>query len=106
MACEHPTIHEDHLISLIDGKPYRILKRHLLKHGFTPETYRAHFGLPDDYPMIPAEFARRRSIQVRNIDHPHHWDPNTNMPLSQRRSLDATYTGRPEKRQRAKAAAN
>lgn len=94
MACEHPTIREDHLISLIDGKPYVLLKRHLLKHGHTPESYREAFGLPDDYPMIPAEYARRRSVLNKQIDQSNRWDPNTNMRLGERRALGVPYRSR------------
>lgn len=94
MSEQHWTIHEDHLISLIDRKPYKLLKRHLLKHGYTPESYREAFDLPDDYPMIPVEFARRRSIQVRQIDHSNRWDPNSNMRLAERKALDPAYRSR------------
>jgi predicted transcriptional regulator len=53
----------DHLISLIDGKPYKTLKRHLTRHGLTPETYRERYGLPASYPMVaPAFAAMRRAI--------------------------------------------
>jgi predicted transcriptional regulator len=53
----------DHLISLIDGKPYKILKRHLTTHGLTPDTYRERYGLPASYPMVAPTFAAlRRSI--------------------------------------------
>ncbi|MBV9510474.1 MAG: MucR family transcriptional regulator, partial [Caulobacteraceae bacterium] len=34
------------LISFEDGKPYRLLKRHLRTLGLTPEEYRAKWGLP------------------------------------------------------------
>jgi predicted transcriptional regulator len=51
---KHPTIHENYLISLIDGKRYTLLKHHIHAHGYTPEGYREAFGLPDDYPMTPA----------------------------------------------------
>ncbi|MBF7013800.1 MucR family transcriptional regulator [Novosphingobium resinovorum] len=53
----------DHIISLIDGKPYKTLKRHLTRHGLTPETYRERYGLPASYPMVaPAFAAMRRAI--------------------------------------------
>lgn len=53
----------DHIISLIDGKPYKTLKRHLATHGLTPETYRERYGLPASYPMVaPAFAAMRRAI--------------------------------------------
>ncbi len=34
---------KDHIISMIDGKPYRTLRRHLSTHGLTPEEYRARY---------------------------------------------------------------
>ncbi|MCW1432020.1 MucR family transcriptional regulator [Novosphingobium sp. JCM 18896] len=53
----------DHILSLIDGKPYQTLKRHLTRHGLTPETYRKRYNLPDSYPMVaPAFAAKRREI--------------------------------------------
>jgi len=40
----------------------KMLKRHLLTvHGMTPEEYQAKWGLPDDYPMVAATYARLRS---------------------------------------------
>ena len=35
----------DHIISMIDGKPYKALRRHLSGHGLTPDDYRARYGL-------------------------------------------------------------
>src|ERR1043166_6718449 len=35
----------DHIIPLIAGKPYKTLRRHLPRHGLTPEQYRERFGL-------------------------------------------------------------
>jgi predicted transcriptional regulator len=53
----------DQIISLIDGKPYKTLKRHLSANGLTPETYRERYGLPASYPMVaPAFAAVRRAI--------------------------------------------
>jgi predicted transcriptional regulator len=49
-----------HIISLIDGKPYRTLKRHLAKHGLTPAEYRARYKLPADYPMVAPDYAAQR----------------------------------------------
>jgi predicted transcriptional regulator len=93
----HPTIHEDYLISLIDGQHYVLLKKHLYKHGYTPESYREAFSLPDDYPMIAAGYSKRRSAIARQIDHTHRWDPNTNMPLSERRATGAPYRSKLDK---------
>lgn len=50
----------DNLISMIDGKPYKTLKRHLAKHGLTPEEYRERYKLPAGYPMVAPSFAARR----------------------------------------------
>ncbi|HEX7853504.1 MAG TPA: MucR family transcriptional regulator [Sphingobium sp.] len=56
----------DHILSLIDGKPYKTLKRHLTSHGLTPENYRARYGLPSSYPMVAPGFAaQRREIAAR-----------------------------------------
>lgn len=49
------------LVSFIDGKPYKTLKRHLSKHGLAPEDYRARYGLPRDYPMVAASYSEQRS---------------------------------------------
>ena len=54
---------KSHIISLIDGKPYLTLKRHLSKHDLTPEQYRERYGLPKTYPMVaPAYSESRRAI--------------------------------------------
>jgi hypothetical protein len=42
----------DAIISLIDGKRHKSLKRHLTGHGLTPAQYRERYGLPVDYPMV------------------------------------------------------
>ncbi len=51
----------DAIISLIDGKPYKSLKRHLTKQGLSPEQYRERYGLPRDYPMVAPNYAAKRS---------------------------------------------
>jgi len=61
------SITPDHLVSLIDGKPYKSLKRHLNQHGLTPDEYRQRYGLPRDYPMVAAAYAARRSELARTI---------------------------------------
>lgn len=56
------SVTDDFLYSLFDGKPYKSLKRHLrTSHNMTPEEYRAHFGLPNDYPMVAPGYSKRRS---------------------------------------------
>ena len=51
----------DHLISFINGRPFRTLKRHLAVNGLTPAAYREKFGLPADYPIVAASYAAKRS---------------------------------------------
>ena len=53
-------VSKDHIISLIDGKPYKALRRHLARHGLTPEDYRRKFGLTPDYPMVAENYSRER----------------------------------------------
>jgi predicted transcriptional regulator len=61
------SIKHDHIISLIDGKPYKMLKRHLATHGLTPDEYRERYGLRPDYPMTARGYAdRRREIAKQN----------------------------------------
>lgn len=53
----------EHILSLIDGKPYKTLKRHLKSHGLTPEAYRERYALPATYPMVAPAFGdKRRAI--------------------------------------------
>ena len=51
----------DHIISMIDGKPYRMLKRHLATNGLTPDQYRERYGLKPDYPMVAPNYSANRS---------------------------------------------
>jgi predicted transcriptional regulator len=53
----------EHIVSMIDGKPYKTLKRHLSTHGLTPDEYRARYNLPASYPMVaPAYSEHRRAV--------------------------------------------
>lgn len=55
------------IISMIDGKPYSTLKRHITLHGYTPESYREAFGLKADYPMVAPGYAARRSELAKTL---------------------------------------
>jgi len=57
----------DHIISMIDGKPYRMLRRHLTTHGLTPDEYRKRYHLPADYPMVAPNYAAQRSALAVKI---------------------------------------
>lgn len=56
----------DHIISMIDGKPYKTLKRHLTTNGLTPAEYRERYNLAKDYPLVaPAYSDQRRETAAR-----------------------------------------
>lgn len=55
------SIRPDGLVSFIDGKTYKMLKRHLTTHGMTPGEYRARYGLPADYPLTAPDYSQQRS---------------------------------------------
>ncbi len=50
----------DHIVSLIDGRPYKALKRHLASNGLTPEQYKARYNLPADYPLVAPSYSDHR----------------------------------------------
>lgn len=57
----------DHLISMIDGKPYRTLRRHLSGHGLTPDQYRQRYNLKADYPMVAPAYSEARRDMAKKI---------------------------------------
>jgi predicted transcriptional regulator len=57
----------DRIISMIDGKPYASLKRHLASQGLTPAEYRARFGLKPDYPMVAPGYSEGRRALAKQI---------------------------------------
>ena len=61
------SITPDALVSFIDGKPYKTLKRHLAGHGLDPHSYRQRYGLPADYPMVASDYAAQRSTLAKSI---------------------------------------
>ncbi|GJD44865.1 Transcriptional regulatory protein ros [Methylobacterium cerastii] len=61
------SIRHEGLVSFIDGKTYKTLKRHLTKHGLDPHSYRAKFGLPPNYPTTATAYSEARSALAKNI---------------------------------------
>ena len=61
------SITPDALISFIDGKPYKTLKRHLTGNGITVEQYCERYGLPRDYPTTAATYSAQRSEMARSL---------------------------------------
>ena len=58
---------KDHIVSMIDGKSYKTLRRHLSRHGMTPEQYRERFGLRSDYPMVSENYSNARREMAKKI---------------------------------------
>jgi len=58
---------KDHILSMIDGKPYKTLRRHLSTHGLTPEQYRERYGLKPDYPMVAENYSAARRAMAHKI---------------------------------------
>ena len=61
------SITPDALISFVDGKPYKTLKRHLSKSGMSIEQYRERYGLPHDYPSTAASYSETRSALAKSL---------------------------------------
>ncbi len=75
------SIGDDFLVSFEDGQRYRMLKRHLTKCGLTPDEYREKWGLPKDYPMVPAFYTRKRAALAKRTKLGQ-YDRNTAKPRS------------------------
>ncbi len=61
------SIKPDGLVSMIDGRKYQTLRRHVAGHGYTPESYRETFGLPRDYPMVSSAYSETRRAMAKKI---------------------------------------
>lgn len=61
------SITEKGLISFIDGRTYKTLRRHLTAHRMTPDQYRREYGLPADYPLVAPSYSKTRSKIARAI---------------------------------------
>ena len=61
------SVRPDGIVSFIDGKTYKTLKRHLTSHGLDPKSYRDRYGLPADYPMVAPNYAAHRSALAKAI---------------------------------------
>lgn len=57
----------DRIVSMIDGKPYASLTRHLRSYGLTPDDYRARYGLAADYPMVAPGYSEKRRAAAKAI---------------------------------------
>ena len=57
----------DALISFVDNKPYKTLKRHLTTNGMTMAEYRQRYGLPSDYPSVAPNYSAARSEMAKKL---------------------------------------
>ncbi len=57
----------DHIISMIDGKSYKTLRRHLATNGMTPAQYRERYNLKADYPIVAATYSESRRAMAKKI---------------------------------------
>ncbi len=55
------------IISMIDGRPYASLKRHLADNGLTPAEYRKRFSLKSDYPMVAPGYSEGRRAIAKQL---------------------------------------
>lgn len=55
------SVRPDSLACLVCGRKQKTLKRHLASaHDLTPDRYRAEFNLSPTYPMVAADYSKRR----------------------------------------------
>lgn len=79
------SVRPDALVSFIDGRRYKSLKRHLTAHGLDPASYRARYGLPSDYPMVCPSYSAVRSAISKQIGLGHPGGPK---PRAQRQAAE------------------
>ncbi|MEE7460663.1 MucR family transcriptional regulator [Methylobacterium fujisawaense] len=61
------SVQRDGIVSFIDGKSYKTLKRHLTSHGLDERAYRERYGLPSDYPMTAPSYSEQRSALAKAL---------------------------------------
>ena len=71
VSVEESLASDDHILSMIDGRPYRSLTRHIARYGMSPADYRRCFGLDEDYPMVAASYSERRRALAINAGFGH-----------------------------------
>jgi len=67
VSARKSTASREHIISMIDGRPYRTLTRHLSTHGLTPDEYRARYKLPKSYPMTAPAYSEQRREMAQKL---------------------------------------
>ncbi|QBM76584.1 transcriptional regulator [Sphingomonas sp. AAP5] len=85
----------DVIISMIDGKPYKTLTRHLSTHGLTPSEYRERYGLKADYPMTAPSYSAMRREMAKKIGLGR--KPGQKAPVKDEAAASVPKRGRPAK---------
>jgi predicted transcriptional regulator len=85
----------DVIISMIDGKPYKTLKRHLSNNGLTANEYRARYGLKADYPMTAPTYSAVRRDMAKKIGLGR--KPGQKLPAETQAPAETPKRGRPAK---------
>jgi predicted transcriptional regulator len=80
---------KDHIISLIDGKAYKTLRRHLSGHGLTPAEYRARYKLKADYPMVAPSYSEARRSMAQKIGLGRKRAPQLSSPAAEKPTVTA-----------------
>ena len=94
---------KDHIISMIDGKPYKTLRRHLSSQGLTPEQYRDRYNLKSDYPMVAENYSTHRREMAKKIGLGR--KPGEKRTPAAAPAGEGSQTAEPKRRGRPKAAA-
>jgi predicted transcriptional regulator len=56
----------DAIYCLEDGKPFKMMKRWIRsQYNMTPEQYRAKWELPENYPMVAANYSSQKSREAK-----------------------------------------
>lgn len=96
----------DHIYCLEDGRPFRMLKRHLAEeYGLTVAQYRARWGLPDDYPMVAPSYSQEKREHATRCGlglTP----PKPEVVKGRPRGADGRYLPRPKVKARGRAMAH
>ena len=86
----------DQILSMIDGKPYKSLKRHLSSNGMTPDQYRQRYKLPADYPMVAPGYSEQRRQVAHRLGLGR--KPNASQPAAAAELVPAQSTAEPASR--------
>lgn len=67
VTVEESLASKNHILSMIDGRPYKALRLHVAAYGLTPEEYRKRYGLHPTYPMVAENHSATRRELARRI---------------------------------------